>query len=307
MRKLAVAYTKLLADPIRPFVYAHAGGATIDVYNVYTGAKVATTPSLGAALGDMAASPNGDSLYDTDTANRNLVKVSLPSLAKAAAWPLSSAVDGNVHVLAIRPNGVEIVLLSNGTALAAADGRSLGKNGPSGGVLAAPADGKMVYVQDQGYSPASLGGYKTDYSEMGGGTLFVANAAGAAWNSAGSNGTDVAASPDGKRVYGASGAPYRCSAYQGSDLSLVGSLPGGDAYPNNVEVGSDGRVYCGISGWYTDADVWVHAADGTLLKSFKFAGYARALRDRQMVVSGDGMIVVGLTDDPLMAIVPVGP
>jgi hypothetical protein len=307
IRKLASQYTRIVADPIRPFVYTHAGGTTIDVYNVYTGDKVATTPSLGAALGDMAAGPNGDSLYVTDTANRNLVKVSLASLAKAATWPLPSAVDAYTHVLAIRPNGVEIVLLSNGIALAAADGRSLGGNGPRGGVMAAPADGKTVYVQNEGLSPASLNGYKTDYSEMGGGTLFVASAAGAAWNTAGSNGTDVAASPDGKRVYGASGAPYRCSAYQASDLSLIGSLPGGDAYPNNVEVGSDGRVYCGISGWYTDADVWVHAADGTLLKSFKFAGYARALRDRQMVVSGDGMIVVGLTDDPLMAIVPVGP
>jgi len=306
-RTLPAQYQRIIADPIRPLVYAHAGGTTIDVVNVYTGAKVATTPSLGAALGDMAVGPNGDSLYVTDTANRNVVKLSLGNLTKAAAWPLASAVDGGTRILAIRPNGVEVVLLSDGTALAAADGRSLGRNGPAGGVLAAPADGKMVYVQDQGISPASLGGYKTDYSEMGGGTLFVSSAAGAAWNTAGSNGTDVAASPDGKRVYGASGAPYRCSAYQGSDLSLIGSLPGGDAYPNNVEVGSDGRVYCGIMGWYSTADVWVHAADGTLLKSFKFAGYARALLPRQMVVSGDGMVLVGLTDDPLMAIVPVGP
>jgi sugar lactone lactonase YvrE len=306
-RTLAVQYQRIIADPIRPFIYTHAGGATIDVYNVYTGARVATTPSLGAALGDMAVGPNGDSLYVTDTANRNLIKLSLGNLSKAAAWPLSSAVDGNTHVLAIRPNGVEIVLLSDGSALAAADGRSLGRNGPGGGVMVAPADGKTVYVQNQGISPASLGGYKTDYSEMGGGTLFVANAQSAAWNTAGSNGTDLAASPDGKRVYGASGSPYLCSAYQGADLSLIGSLPGGDAYPNNVEVGSDGRVYCGIMGWYSAADVWVHAADGTLLKSFKFAGYARALLPRQMVVSGDGMVLVGLTDDPLMAIVPVGP
>lgn len=307
LRKLALRYSRIVADPVRPFVYVHNGGTTIDVYNVYTRAMVATSAALGAALGDMAAGPNGDSLYVTDTASRTLVKVSLPGLEKSAAWPLPNAVDDNTHVLAIRPNGVELVLLSDGTALAAADGRLLGKSGPSGGVLAAPANGKTVFYQDQGYSPASLGGYSVDYSAMGGGTLFSANTLGAAWNSAGSNGTDIAASPDGTRVYGASGAPYRCSVYQASDLSLVGSLPGGDAYPNNVEVGSDGRVYCGISGLYSEADVWVHGADGTLLKQFKFAGYARALLARQMVVSGDGMILVGLTDDPAMAIVPVGP
>jgi sugar lactone lactonase YvrE len=307
VRKLDVGYNRIIADPIRPFVYANTGGPTIDVYNVYTGAKVATTAALGAALGEMAPGPNGDYLYVTDTANRNVVKVNLASLEKAATFPLASAVDAGTHVLAIRPNGVEVVLLSNGIVLAGADGRTLSKSGPSGGTLAAPANGKKVFLQDQGYSPASLGAYNVDYSEMGGGTLFAAATGGAGWNTAGSNGTDLAASPDGTRVYGASGAPYRCSAYQASDLSLVGSLPGGDAYPNNVEVGSDGRVYCGIMGWYSEADVWVHGADGTLLKSFKFAGYARALLPRQMVVSGDGMILVGLTDDPLMAIVPVGP
>lgn len=307
MRKLASRYNRIIADPIRPFVYVHGDGGTIDVYNVYTGAQVATSAALGAALGDMAVAPNGDSLYVTDTANRTLVKVGLPGLAKTAAWALPSAVDDNTHVLAIRPNGVDVVLLSNGVALAAADGRVLGRSGPAGGVLAAPASGKTVFVQDQGISPASLGGYTVDYSEMGGGTLFSSSTLGAGWNTAGSNGTDVAASPDGKRVYGASGAPYRCSAYQGSDLSLVGALPGGDAYPNNVEVDSAGRVYCGISGWYSEADVWVHGVDGALLKQFKFAGYAHALLARQMVVSGDGMVMVGLTDDPVMAIVPVGP
>jgi hypothetical protein len=176
-----------------------------------------------------------------------------------------------------------------------------------GGALAATPDGKRLYWHDEGISPALLGGVSVDYSEMGGGTLFLASVASAAWNTAGENGQDVAVSLDGSRVYGASGAPYRCAVYQASTLSVLGDLPGGDAYPNNVEVGSDGRVYCGISGAYSAADVWVHAADGTLLKSFKFAGYAKGLLTRQMVLSGDGMILVGLTDDPLMAIVPVGP
>jgi hypothetical protein len=84
-------------------------------------------------------------------------------------------------------------------------------------------------------------------------------------------------------------------------------LPGGDAYPNNVEVTRDGRPICGISGWYSSSDFWVHAADGTLLQGFKIAGYAKEMKAGQLVVTPDGFVVVALTNDPLMAFVPIGP
>ncbi len=51
----------------------------------------------------------------------------------------------------------------------------------------------------------------------------------------------------------------------------------------------------------------VHGANGALLSSYKFAGYVRALRDRQMRLSGDGLILVALTGDPRLVFVPVGP
>jgi DNA-binding beta-propeller fold protein YncE len=255
----------------------------------------------------MAVAPNGDYLYVTDTANRALVKVALPSLTRSAVFAVPSLVDTSVRVLSVRPSGSEIVLLSNGIALSASNGRVLSTTLPSHGMMAAPPSGKALYSIDAGYSPASLGGARIDYSEMGGGTLFVLNQIGAAFSSAGSNGADVAVGRDGQRVYTASGAPYQCASFQASDLSAIGYLPGGEAYPNNVEVGSDGRIYCGINGIYSKSDVWVYAADGTLQGSFKFVGYAKGLLPRQMVVSADGLVLVALTDDPLMAIVPVGP
>jgi hypothetical protein len=306
MTKLNTSYKWLVADPIRPLLYAHDGGTTIDVYNFYTAQQTASITGLGAALGDMTISPNGDRLYAYDTTNRNVVRVSLSTLSKEGAWPLAAAVGSSSRLKAIRPNGVEIILLSNGGAIAAATGKSLGSS-IAGGDMSATADGKTVYLQDEGISPASLLAFSVDYSELGGGTLFTAQTQSGWFVGDASNGADLAVSADGSRLYRASGAPYRCGWIKPSDLSFIGPLPGGDAYPNNVEVGSDGRVYCGISGWYSTADFWVHGADGVLLKSYKIAGYARALLPRQMVVSGDGMIVAVLTDDPLMAIVPVGP
>jgi len=290
IRKLSKDYRHLKTDPIRPYLYANNGGAGIDVYNVYTGDQVGTIANLGGALGAMSVSQNGATLYAYDTANRNIVLVDLATLAKASTWPLTSAVDHGSKLLAVRPNGVQLVIAHDGTAYDAQTGQAVGNT--AGGPKAVTSDGKRLYG---GGGTADI-----DFSAMAGGTLF-SKARG------GFGGDDIAVSADGSRVYTATGAPYRCIRFSTTDFSEIGSLPGGDAYPNNVEVGSDGRVYCGISGWYATADVWVHSADGAILNSFKFAGYARALTSGSMQISGDGLIMVGQTDDPVLAFVPVGP
>lgn len=304
--RLAASYTSLLADPIRPLVYAHNGGASIDVYNVYTATKVASIAAVGAALGDMTASPNGDRLYVYDTANRALVRVNLTSLSKEGTWALAAAVGKTSRLKAIRPNGVEVILMSAGDAIAAATGTSLGRTGIVGDVTATD-DGKAVYAQDEAASPASLMAFNVDYSEMGGGTLYAARTDKGVIDVNAADGTDIAVSADGSRLYRAAASLYRCGALSPANLSVIGDLPGGGFYPSNVEVGSDGRVYCGIASTSSAADFWVHGADGILLKSYKVAGSLHSLLARQMVVSADGMIVAVLSDDPLLAIVPVGP
>jgi len=44
-----------------------------------------------------------------------------------------------------------------------------------------------------------------------------------------------------------------------------------------------------------------------MLKSFKVAGYARELKIRKLVVTPDGFVVVTLTNDPSLVLVPIGP
>jgi len=289
--KLDKTYWHLKTDPIRPYLYANQGGASIDVYNVYTAALVGTISNLGASLGKMSVSQNGASLYVYDTANRNIVVVDLASMTKASVWPLVNAVNHYSKLLAVRPNGVQLVVAADGVVYNAENGAQAGMS--SIAPTAVTSDGKRIYSEGAGYD--------IDYSAMAGGTLF-SKAAGGSFGA-----SDVAVSGDGTRLYAASGAPYRCRRISPTDGREIGDLPGGDAYPNNVEVGSDGRVYCGIMGWYSSADVWVHGADGRLLSSFKFAGYARALTDDSLNISGDGLIMVGQTDDPFLAFVPVGP
>ncbi|WP_341890795.1 hypothetical protein [Variovorax sp. YR752] len=295
---LPLTYSEIVADRLRPLVYAHAGGSSIDIYNAYTSTLVGSIPSVGAALGGMTVSPDGSRLYAVDTANARLAVVDLDARAKLTDWTLDLAADGSTSVLAIRPNGVEVVLAGHGRAYST--GRSLGSTGIRGS-LAATDDGRQVYTQDSGFSPASVAAYDLDYSAISGGVLMVTQRAGDSFINGASNGRDIAVRGDGSAVYTASGAPYRCSRVAPQDLAFVGSLPGGDAYPNNVEVSSDGRVICGIDG--TSTDFWVHAADGTLLGSHTLDG---ALVPGQMVVTPDGMLVVVLTTAPVIGFVPIG-
>ncbi len=113
----------------------------------------------------------------------------------------------------------------------------------------------------------------------------------------------VAASFDGSRVYGASGAPYYCTGESTATGAVEVQLGTNLYYPGNVEVGPDGRIYCGrYSTLSTDKDVYVFDSAGTELGSVSLAGTSgTGLLDRQLLVSGDGLRVIGL--DPALKIV----
>ena len=74
-------------------------------------------------------------------------------------------------------------------------------------------------------------------------------------------------------------------------------------YPGNVELGPDGRIYCGrYSTPSTDKDVYVFNSAGTELGSVRLASTSGiGLLDRQLLLSGDGLRVIGL--DPALKIV----
>jgi hypothetical protein len=287
---LAKTYRHVKTDPIRPLAYANNGGTGIDVYNVYTGALVTTIQNLGAAVGDMSVSPGGDQLFIYDTANRAVVVVDLKTMSKSGTWPITASVNGYSRLLAIRPNGVTIVLAADGGAYLASSGKQIAKTAIFA-PQSATTDGTRVYTSSQLF--------RVDYTDVGGGAFLNVRATGV-------SGSDIAVSGDSTRLYTATGSPTYCVSYSPTDNSVIGALPSGAHYANNVEVGSDGRVFCGIYGGYSTADVRVHGANGTLLSSFKFAGYGKELLAGQLNISGDGLVIVALTSDPALVFVPVG-
>lgn len=304
---LPITYSNVVADKIRPFIYAHNGSTFLDVYNAHLGTKIGTIANVGGALGDMTVAPDGSRLYVIDTPSKTAVLVDLATQTKVATWRLNANAAPPQSLLAIRTNGKDSLLADGGSAYV--DGQHIATPLSAYGrlILTASSDGRRVFGQDTGFSPASVSAYDVDYT-----SLFIAEAltvkltASASFINGASNGQDIAANVDGSSLYTASGAPYRCASVNPANLVFIGSLPGGDPYPNNIEVTTDGRVVCGIDGIYSVADIWVHAANGALLKTFKFAGYAKGLLPRQMVVTPDGMTVAALTSDPKIAFVPIG-
>lgn len=304
---LPLTYTTIVADPVRPLLYAHNGGAFIDVYNVYNNQKQATLTGLSANLGEMAVSPNGDHLYVVDLNNHNLAGIDLTTRAISSQWALPAGASKATRLRVIRPNGVEIVALNDGSTYLASNGKRLAGIALPGGSMASASDGKRLYLQNEGAAALQLSTFSTDYAALGGGTLFAAKLAPASHAGNGTLGQDIAVSPDGSKVYTASTTPRLCSALNPADLGSLYYLPTGDVAPNNVEVGSDGRVYCGVAGKTSPADVWVYGSTGTLIKQIKFAASGQQLLPRQMAISGDGFILLGLSDAGVISVVPVGP
>lgn len=300
-------YSNVVADPIRPLVYAHNGGTSIDIYHVYTGQLVDTLTGFGGALGDMAVSADGALLY-AYTLDKGVMEVrALATKAVQQRWSLPHLPDRSARLALLRPNGVDLVALNDGS-IYTSTGKLLASLPIQGGTLSAAPDGKRLYVQDEGGSAIHLATYGIDYAEVGGGTLFAALLPAATHQGNGSGGQDLAASADGNYLYAASSTPTQCSVLNTRDLGTLSYLASGGYAPSNVEVGSDGRIYCGVAGkTATTADVWVYDAAGALRQQLKFVPAGRQLAPRQMVISGDGYMLIGLNDDGVLNIVPVGP
>lgn len=308
-RQASLPYTNVVSDPLRPYAYLHNGGAVIDVYNVYTGQKEASITGFSAHLGDMAVTPNGDSLYVVDVDNARVTVVNLATRAIRQQLVLPTAGTKATRIKVLHPNGVEMLLLSDGQLFLTATGKRLGVLPLStGGTLAASSDGKRVTQQDEGNASVTHTSVKVDYAALSGGTLFAAKLAPASHSSPGSQGGDVWVSNDGKLVYSAAATPKLCVIMNGPDLGILGYMSIGDAAPNNIEVALDGRIFCGGAARAGSSDIYMYDSTGAkMLQQYKLSTTGRQLLPRQMVVSGDGWMIVAITDDNVVTFLPIGP
>ncbi len=299
-----VPYVAMAADKIRPFVYVHDGGSGIDVFNPFTNTKVATIPNVGNALGAMSVGTDGQRLYVVDNGFRRIAAVNLNTRQLERYISTANPTNAGYGVLATRISGVELLMGSDRTVYRASDGARVDNgDGPFDRMTALPG-GERVYSLTSDLSPSGGGAYATDYSMVGGGRFLSTYLGGA---TAGSFGNDIAVALDGSTVYTVSGSPYKIQTFSGADFSPIGELPEFDAYPNAVEVGSDGRIAGGINGLYSTYDIWLYTRSGAVQKRFKVVGYAAGLRDGQLYFTGDALMLATLSSDKRMVFIPIGP
>jgi hypothetical protein len=309
---ISIAFSwQLAADPIRPYVYLAGAGAAIQIYNIYTESPVTTItiPGVAAQVGAMVASHDGSTLYAIDTTNFKIVPLNLDTLEFGA--PISPAAPP-YYLDYTRTDGTELLFSGNGQIFNARTGAAFSPtfSGDYYGfvLVAAARNGTRLCTLNTGISPYTIACYPLDYTSANGGKVLLGASPGGGLLGfgAGSNGQDLAVNADGTRAYPASGAPYEFDVFETATMGVVQALPG-DAYPNNVEVAADGRIFAGASVWYGPTDVWVYNAGGTQLATYRIAGYARALLNGQLKISGDGLRMITLTDDPSLTFTTVGP
>jgi hypothetical protein len=302
---VAGTYQAIETDPVRPYVYVHNGGGTLYVYNIYTASLVTSITGVATTLGGMTISSDGSTLYVLDTVlPRRIIPVNLASLTPGMSWSLneSTSTNSTTQLAYARPNGQGAVLTNSSKIFEAATGAPFRNvtgtfnNSPTGGI-AASLDGSLICSLWNGYySPYSLYCYGLRYTELNGGSLTLTARPSSPYG-VGYNSVDLAINHDGSRVYVAAGSPSSFVVHDGQTMNTLPSLVA-DTSPNAVEVGPDNRLYGTANTRYGAKDLWAYDNTGTALGSYRLAGYAKIVLERQLKLSGDGKRLVVLTDEP---------
>jgi hypothetical protein len=73
-------------------------------------------------------------------------------------------------------------------------------------------------------------------------------------------------------------------------------------------VALDGRIFCGGAARSGSNDIYMYDSTGTkVLQQYKLSTTGKQLLPRQMAVSGDGWMIVAITDDNVATFLPIGP
>lgn len=286
---IPAAFVEIETDPIRPYAYAHNGGSSIAIYNIYTGLFVATIPLDGARLASMTISSDGSRLFVVDAAKRQIVPITLADKNVPYEIGIPWALDGTAPLFVEHGRSGGVSLLFTG------DGRV--RNAETGGVFASSfrardtasvsKNGKRLCTLDAVASPYSFDCHSIDVDD--GGNVVL----GPGQNAAGNQGfgRDIALSPDGTRIYVAATGTNGFHVYEGGGTPQLTRALLGDYVPNNVEMSEDGRILTGADVPSGPADIWTFDANGANQLSFRVG---RPLA-RQLRVSGDGLRLVALT------------
>lgn len=277
-------FADIVVDDAHGHVFISQDSATLLVFDL-DGNPVGSVPNLYGAAG-MALSEDGTKLWVALSDGDAVAAVDTSTLA-ATSYPTGvSTAPTSVAVTS------GLVWFSHGGgkvgALDPTDGSvtlNLGSVSGSALLAASPAKPGELFAIGTGVSPTTLYAFTAANGETP--TLSQRTSR---WNT-GSNGRDLAITPDGTKVVVAHGSPYEHPAFLTTDLSSAGSYASTN-YPNAVAIRGDGMVAGGVDGTY-DYDIYVYPAGSTsLLRKYELGGQGNELLDRGLAFGSSRLYAV---------------
>jgi Viral BACON domain len=300
--EITIPATNIVADPVRPYVYANTTNnhpdldRDVDILNVYTGEIVGVIENVSPQNGVMTVSPDGSFLYVFDVTNNTIIPVDLSTYEIQEGWS-TEYLDS---LVVRRVNGKEILFTGSGLAYDLATGMQLDADFGlysynNSNSVDVSRNGEKLCLMDRGLSPFSLYCFSLTYRHEDGGKISSVYH-GDVDHGVGSNGADTALSHDGTIAYTASGSPYQFNVFDTTTLKQVQTLAG-SAYPLAAEVDVNGIFYGGINDALRASDIWAYDRDGNLISNYAFGKPSDRLRHRQLVISGDGSRIIAAVSD----------
>jgi hypothetical protein len=286
-------------DPIRPYVYVlERELAAVKVFNAYTGQQLPSLPLLPlspiAFYSNAVVSSDGGTLYAWDTFEHRFIPVDLNS--GAVGTPIQSQVDYSAsfeQFKYVRPNGVGILLHSQGEAIRAGTGTVVGIG--FAGRFGASGNSEYVF---------SNGSQRIDFTSAQGG-IFTKEQAVGAIDGFGFNAQE--SNFDGSRVYAiGSGGVLVGNGLTGASL---GTLSTGLYYENTL-VTRQGRVLV-LAGASVGSgrSLYVFEPNGSQALAPVNVGVTGSFYQSRLSTSGDGNFgfVVSITPATAVHVVPLVP
>lgn len=292
----------LAANPVEPWVYVSPGNPaisspSIEVFNVYTGALVATFNQVAPTVGHMVVSPDGYRLFAVDTTNYTIIELNASTGAVIASFALDGPIASDFSFAYARPNGAATLFAPGEPAIEVATGASISTPISIGiplydPFIAVTADGSRLAIVERGIDPATL--YPFNVSGTRGQLMITARKA----KTTKAGGCQALAfSSDGSQLYLAcTESPYGFDVYDWTtrqQIQTLSAVPN----PNNAIFDSLGDFVGGVTGFDQTDDVFVFDTQGDLLGALPTTtfSYSQGQGSNLLVTSGDSIRVVAAT------------
>lgn len=276
--------SKMVADPLRPYVYVN-GGSSIEIYNIYTQALVDSIPIALSGNEQLRVSTDGSFLFAGGNA---LHRIALDALHEHSSS--EEVLAGFFDFAYARPQGHPILFDGRGHLFDGVTLKTIERHWfPDREFAASPEAsvlGNRACLATNGYFVIDpvLSCYEMAYVSAGGGDVRFRRTGTRAF---GSNYVNHVMRDDGEYVYllRDSSSMIEISESWRAAANPTYTLPAGQ--PTQVAVSADGIVYYGSS------TIWGVDSANNVVSDLPYAG-------KSVSVSGDGAMLLGADDAGLI-------